>query len=375
MKENILITGGAGFIGSRLSRKLIEEGHNVTILDNLNSQIHTTKKIDIFLKKNSQFIIGDIRNTNQLLQITKKNDIVFHLASETGTGQSMYEIKKYFDTNVNGTASLIHTILKSDNTKKIILSSSRSIYGEGQYNCVDHGLFTIKTRHINEIKQKKYDPLCPKCKKQMNYIPSDENTPLNPVSTYALTKKMQEEIIYNMSVIGSYEYSILRYQNVYGPGQSLNNPYTGILAIFSNLARLDKDIEIYEDGKESRDFIYVDDVVDITARNIAYDLNVKNKIINIGTGKRTTVLDIAKKIIDQFGSKSRIKITGSYRVGDIRHASANIKLMKKIFNIKSDVDIDRGVKEFVNWVSQNKIGNFKGYEKSKKELIKKNLMK
>lgn len=373
MNENILVTGGAGFIGSNLSKKLIQDGHNVTIIDNLNSQIHPQKKIDTFLKKNAEFICGDIRNTNQLLKITKKNDVVFHLASETGTGQSMYETKKYFDTNVNGTASLMHCILKSNNTKKIILSSSRSIYGEGEYKCKYHGVFQIKARQVKDIKQMQYEPLCPKCKTQMSYIPSKEDSPLNPVSTYALTKKIQEEIIQSLADVGNYEYSILRYQNVYGPGQSLHNPYTGILAIFSNLARMHKNIEVYEDGKESRDFIYIDDIVNITAKGI--DPKIKNKIINVGTGKRTSVNEIAKKIIKQLKSKSQIKITGEYRVGDIRHASANIRIMKKMFNVKKNVDIDEGIENFINWVRQNDIGNYKGYEKSKRELINKKIIK
>ena len=260
---NILITGGAGFIGQKTSSKLIELGHKVIVLDNLSEQIHGRDKESV---KNIEgiFIEGDIRNNDDLNKAFNYDiEAVYHFAAETGTGQSMYEISNYTDVNVQGTANLLNFIQNNriDTLKKIILSSSRAVYGEGAYNCKIHGEVYPEERDEESLKLGDFETKCPICNENLELISTTEDAPFQPTSIYGLTKQVQEQLISlfikNMNIDGY----ILRYQNVYGPGQSLINPYTGILAVFSNLAREGQQINIFEDGLESRDFVYIDEVV------------------------------------------------------------------------------------------------------------------
>ena len=282
--KNILITGGAGFIGSRLCEKLYEKGYNITVLDNLSPQIHGGNESGLFgkIKNKCKFIKGDVRNKEDWQKALKGQEVVVHLASETGTGQSMYEIEKYNDVNVMGTSNMLEVLSTSNHlVKKIILSSSRSVYGEGKYKSNNQVIQYPKSRNIKHLEQGIFNLLCENTNQVMKPMPTDEESLINPKSIYALTKYTQEKMILLISQSLSINPVILRYQNVFGPGQSLSNPYTGILSIFSTRILNGNDLDVYEDGLESRDFVYIDDVVDATILGIENE-RANGEIFNVG---------------------------------------------------------------------------------------------
>ena len=266
--KNILISGGAGFIGSNLTKKLVSKGYNITILDNLSKQIHgKDQKSELYnsIKEISTFILGDVCNEEDWKKSLKGQDAVIHLAAETGTGQSMYEISRYNDVNILGTSHLLDFLANNKNSvKKLIIASSRSIYGEGKYKCENHGVVYPNDRIASNMMKGKFDLFCDVCGGELDLMPTDENSMIHPSSIYGITKHQQEQMTLLMGKSLGIPAVSLRYQNVYGPGQSLSNPYTGILSIFSTRMLNGNDIDIYEDGEESRDFVFIDDVVEAT---------------------------------------------------------------------------------------------------------------
>ena len=291
--KNILITGGAGFIGFELTKRLISEGFNITILDNLSKKIHPDKKKYNALRETTNFIIGDVTNRADWKKVIKSQDVIIHLASETGTGQSMYDIYNYTNINVASTALMLDVLTNTENNvKKIILSSSRAVYGEGKYKCPEHGFSYPDPRSIGDLGAKKYNFLCELCKKELAPVATDEDAMISPNSVYALTKYNQEQMLQLIGKSLDVNTVILRYQNVFGPGQSLSNPYTGILSIFSTRILNGNNIDIYEDGLASRDFIYIDDVVEATILGIEKE-QANGEVFNIGSGVATTVKEVA----------------------------------------------------------------------------------
>lgn len=374
---NILITGGAGFIGSHLSKKLFAQGHKITILDNLLEKIHGRDKNSSLLNSiinKVNFVYGDVRDAKLLKKIIKDQEVVVHLAAETGTGQSMYEIQKYSDNNINGTACLLEVLVNQKHAiNKVILSSSRAVYGEGKYNCKDHGVVFPDNRKQNDLLSGDFNVKCPICKTSVECLPTDEKAEIKPLSIYAITKYAQEQLISLTSKSINISSIILRYQNVYGPGQSLSNPYTGILSIFSTNLINEKGINIFEDGEETRDFVYIDDVVDATI--LAMGKKLKGNIIyNVGSGKRCSIKEVAELLKSKYDSKSNLNISGNFRLGDIRHNFADLTRIKKELNFKPKIKFTEGLDKFVAWVKQQKIKE-NGYEKSLQVMKDKNLFK
>jgi len=365
----ILITGGAGFIGSHLARRLVKEGNIVRILDNFSKQVHgDNKELDKDLLSGSvKLIRGDIRNKAIVAEAISDAEVIVHLAAETGTGQSMYEIEKYETTNVLGTLNIIEYLLQNETcVNKIIVASSRAIYGEGAYLCDAHNLVYPKERIEADMLNNQFEPRCPFCNEFLSPAPTIEASPLNPLSYYALTKQMQEQMVLMYSKILGISGISLRYQNVYGPGQSLKNPYTGIMAIFSSLARKSEDISIFEDGKESRDFVYIDDVVEATCSAI-FNSEIKVDSFNIGSGESTSVNQISAEIVDFFSSSSKIKTTAEFRIGDIRHNFADLTKAKKILKFNPKWKFNEGLEMFLNWTLLQPIPDLE-FQKSLKEM-------
>jgi dTDP-L-rhamnose 4-epimerase len=375
MNDLVLITGGAGFIGSEVARTLLCQGYRVRIIDNFSSQIHSNHFLPIDIAGNVELIDADI--CDPILLANSLDDVraVVHLAAETGTGQSMYRIENYFKVNVQGTALLLDLLMQGfgKQLETIIVASSRAIYGEGAYTCKEHGLVFPSHRTIISMTARQFEPICPKCKGSILPTPTPESCSLSPASFYAITKQVQEQAVLLFAKNRGINAFALRYQNVYGPGQSLINPYTGILSIFSNLARQNKKIEVYEDGMETRDFVYISDVVDATVNCISHSKNFIGAL-NIGSGEATSVLHVAKSVCKYLSSKSQIEINGIFRVGDIRHNIANLDRVKSLINYFPSVPFEVGLHRFLDWALSQEIINKGGYLESKEELLSRNLI-
>ena len=375
--KNILISGGAGFIGSNLTKKLVSKGYNITILDNLSKQIHgKDQKSELYnsIKEISTFILGDVCNEEDWKKSLKGQDAVIHLAAETGTGQSMYEISRYNDVNILGTSHLLDFLANNKNSvKKLIIASSRSIYGEGKYKCENHGVVYPNDRIASNMMKGKFDLFCDVCGGELDLMPTDENSKIHPSSIYGITKQQQEQMILLMGKSLGIPAVALRYQNVYGPGQSLSNPYTGILSIFSTRMLNGNDIDIYEDGEESRDFVFIDDVVEATILALEKE-EANHQIFNVGSGEATTVSQVANSLKSLYNSNANISIDGSFRLGDIRHNYADLNKIKNLLGFTAKFDFQTGISRFADWVKTQEVKEDK-YEQSLNELKNKGLIK
>jgi dTDP-L-rhamnose 4-epimerase len=372
---NILITGGAGFIGRHLCAALSAEGHALTVLDNFSAQVHDASSIEAFRSSfRGRLVQGDVRDRDAWEQSLPGQDAVVHLAAETGTGQSMYEVERYEAVNIRGTALMLDCLVngRHDSVRKLVVASSRAIYGEGRYRCPAHGVVHPTARDEADMKAGLFEPRCPTCGSFVDMLATVEESPMAPTSFYGLTKQVQEQMVLMYGrVLGISAYA-LRYQNVYGPGQSLNNPYTGILAIFSNLAREHKPINVFEDGKESRDFVYIDDVVRATAACLAPQRSGV-LALNVGSGVSTPVETVARSIIARLGSRSSLAVSGAFRKGDIRHNVADLALATEAIGFQPQVAFADGLASFLDWAQRGSVGQA-AYEASLQELRAKGLM-
>ncbi len=376
--KKILITGGAGFIGKHLIFKLIKKGLEIRVLDTLSSQIHGVipSNLEWLTHKDIEFIRGSVNSRRDWENALDDIDAVIHLAAETGTGQSMYEIAHYNETNSYGTALMFDVLqrMTRSRVKRILLASSRSVYGEGAYECVSCNYLRVypKSRSLEQLKKKQWDPQCPICSNAIYPIPTKENDLVLPASIYAATKYAQEDLVRIGSEALGIEHISYRFQNVYGEGQSLNNPYTGLLSIFSTKIRLGKTLPLFEDGNESRDFVHVDDVTEALIRGLSINKS-PNTVINIGSGKATSIKEIAEKLAIALHKIPNIEVTEQYRVGDIRHNFADIQRLKNYFQFQPQITIDEGLKRFAAWVESQPIPIDKG-EEANNELRKLKLM-
>ncbi len=355
---NILIVGGAGFIGANLVCRLHAEGHRVRVLDSLSPQIHGTDPRHSPLRQKiegrCEFVHGDVADAARVTAALDGCEAVVHLAAETGTGQSMYEVARYCQTNVQGTAVLLEAIAqRKDVVRKVVVASSRAVYGEGRYS-LDGGFVYPKGRHESDLSKGLFEPRCEASGRQLQLEATDEDSRVLPNSIYGVTKYTQEQMVLLHGKAMGIDATALRFQNVYGPGQSLSNPYTGILSIFSTRIRHERGIDIYEDGKESRDFVYIDDVVESLFLALTRP-EAAGQVFGIGTGVATTVLSVAQTLTAQYGIDVPIKITGAYRVGDIRHNFADVTKAAQLLGFRARVRFEEGIANFANWVLQQPI--------------------
>ncbi|TDT46347.1 dTDP-L-rhamnose 4-epimerase [Maribacter spongiicola] len=376
--KNILITGGAGFIGSNLALKLLQKGYVITVLDNLSTQIHgenpeETSPLYNSIKDKVNFIKGDVTVIDDWKKAISNQDAIVHFAAETGTGQSMYEVEKYVKVNIQGTALMLDFLINNKtNVKKVIVASSRSIYGEGKYLSKTLGDVYPKHRKESDMQKGDFDVKYPNTD-VLELVATDEDSKIHPSSVYGITKQNQEQMVMTVCPTVGIAPVAFRYQNVYGPGQSLSNPYTGILSIFSTQIKNGNGINIFEDGNETRDFVYIDDIVDATILGLEKE-EANGEVFNVGTGVAIDVITVAKTLIASYGIEVPLTVTGNYRIGDIRHNYACLKKIEKTLGFSPKVDFERGISNFTSWVDTQEVKE-DNYDKSIAEMKKKGMYK
>jgi len=350
MKGTVLITGGAGFIGSHLARELLRAGYHVRVLDSLVTQVHgDTPDRPSYLHKDAEFILGDVRNPELVDEALSGVDAVYHFAALVGVGQSMYQIAEYTSVNNLGTGVLLERLVKQ-RVSKLIVASSMSIYGEGAYVTPSGELHHQAVRTVKQLKARQWEMFTP------------EGLPLRPVATpeskqpslasvYALSKYDQEQMCLMVGRAYGIPAVALRFFNAYGPYQSLSNPYTGVLAIFAARLLNGKRPIIFEDGQQLRDFVSVYDIA--RACRLALEVNeAQDQVFNVGSGHETTILEVAERLAKVLGKKLEPEITGNYRVGDIRHCYPDMSLTQRVLGYKPAMSLEAGVRDLAEWLEQ-----------------------
>ncbi len=353
--SRVLVTGGAGFIGSRLVRRLLDAGREVTVLDALLPAVHGPDAEPPGALDGARFLRGDVRDEAAWREALDDVGLVYHLAAETGTGESMYRARRYVDVNVGGTA-LLCDLLATDEApavERVVLASSRAVYGEGPYRCPEHGVVHPDPRSAERLSRGRWEPVCPECGAEVTLLPAHAGTRAAPTSTYGMTKRDQEELLHLLLPSLGIEVASLRLQNVYGPGQSLRNPYTGILSIFSVRFLAGEGVRVFEDGAESRDFVFVDDVVEAFLRAGEVETGPGPLVVDVGSGEAVSVLRVARALAARYGApEDAVEVTGEYRVGDIRHAVADPARMEAILALGKPTGLDEGLDRLAGWVRE-----------------------
>ena len=349
-RARILITGGAGFIGSHLAERLREDGHSVVVLDNLHPQVHAGGVPPAL--PGCETVWADVRDSDALARAMKGVEVVHHFAAETGVGQSQYEIGRYVSVNTYGTAVVLEAAAR-EGVRQFVLASSRAVYGEGQFRCgACDQTFAPPGRRAAEMDAGVWEVPCPRCGRAAEPLPMSEETPPAPSSVYGVTKLQQEQLAFEVGRTYNLPVTALRFFNVYGPGQSLSNPYVGVLGTFFRRVRAGEVVEVYEDGRMLRDFVFIADVAEAlrlaTARERAF-----NQVMNVGTGRAVTLLEVAGEMHRALAQEPRVRVSGRYRLGDIRHAVATTSRLEEALGFRPRTTFAEGLRLFVAWALAN----------------------
>ncbi len=348
----VLVTGGAGFIGSHLVDALVREGHQVRVLDNLEPQVHEGRQ-PAYLHPDAEYRWGDLRDRQAVRKALEGVKVVFHEAAAVGVGQSMYQIEKYVSANVLGTAVLLDVIVTERvSIHKLVVASSMSLYGEGHYRCEACGPMVIALRPAEQLAARQWEPRCPRCRAAVVPQPTPEDKPLVPTSVYAVSKRDQEELCLTVGAAHQIPMVALRYFNVYGSRQALSNPYTGVCAIFSARIKHAKAPLLFEDGRQARDFTHVRDIVHANLL-VMREARADGRVFNVATGLPTSILDIARALIRCYGAAVEPQVTQQFRAGDIRHCYADIRRLREL-GFSPSVRLDDGLRELVAWGRQER---------------------
>jgi dTDP-L-rhamnose 4-epimerase len=349
-RASVLVTGGAGFIGSHLVDALVKQGYRVRVLDALVPQVHGAGAVPSYLDATVDFIRADICDRKEVDQALDGIDVVFHEAAEVGVGQSMYEIHRYVRANDLGTAVLLEAILaRQRQIRKLVVASSMSIYGEGAYTCADCGTVYPQLRPTAQLLDRRWELECSKCGKELSPKRTTEEKPLFPTSVYAVTKQDQEQFCLAVGRSYGIPTVALRYFNVYGTRQALSNPYTGVCAIFSARLLNGNRPMIFEDGEQSRDFVHVSDIVQANLLALETD-RADYQAVNLGTGVATSVREVSRLLAAGLDLNLEPHIVGKYREGDIRHCVADISKARSLLGYEPKVSLERGIPELLSWV-------------------------
>ncbi|MBI2870208.1 MAG: SDR family NAD(P)-dependent oxidoreductase [Candidatus Omnitrophica bacterium] len=373
MKGKVLVTGGGGFIGSFLCEQLLQKGYDVRAFDNLDPQVHPARRRPRYLTRECEFVQGDVRDPERLGRALSRVHAVVHLAARVGVGQSQYEIRSYTDVNIGGTANLLDLVANRHRARirKLVVASSMSIYGEGAYECPSCGPRLRAERTGEQLKSRKWEPLCTDCTRPLVARPTQENHPLRGDSIYAITKRVQEEMVISVGRTYGIPSAAMRFFNVYGPRQSLSNPYTGVLSLFLSRTKNRRPPIIYEDGLQTRDFISVHDVARACVALIESGEAVRG-VFNLGSGRGRAIRDIALKLIRETHSGVKPRITERYRQGDIRHCTADISRIRKALGFEPLVSFEDGIRELLDWAREEKARDYS--HRAQRELLSRGLV-
>ena len=348
--RRILVTGGAGFIGTHLVNALVSRGHRVRVLDALDPQVHGPNGAP-GAGEDVEMIRGNLLEEGTLARALAGTEVVFHQAASVGVGQSMYEPAAYTRVNSLGTAMLMERVASPDSkVEKVVVASSMSLYGEGKYACSECGPTHPSPRRREEMSRGVWEPGCPRCREALTPLPTDEAIPPAPTSVYAVTKRCQEETVLVMGRAYRIPAVALRYFNVYGPGQSLSNPYTGVAAIFASRILNGAPPILFEDGMQIRDFTHVSDIVQ--ANLLAMERSEADyQVLNVGTGRRTPLIELTRGLLGRLrsGDDLQPQIAGSFREGDIRHCYADISQIQKTLGFEPRVSLEKGFDDLADW--------------------------
>jgi dTDP-L-rhamnose 4-epimerase len=349
MNKSVLVTGGAGFVGSHLVDALVTSGYRVRVLDNLTPQVHG-EGVPGYVSPDAELMLGDVRDPIQVNRALDGMEMIVHLAAAVGVGQSMYEIAHYVGVNTQGTAVLLQKLLdRRSRVQKLVVASSMSVYGEGRYLCARCGEVTPRLRSAEQIARRQWEPECSRCREALTPMATDESKPLQPSSVYSLSKRDQEEMCllfgrtYGLPVVA------LRYFNIYGPRQALSNPYTGVAAIFASRLLNGNAPLVYEDGKQMRDFVNVADAVQATLLALESP-EADGHALNVGSGEPVSIREVAAALTNALQCDTAPEWTGKYRSGDIRHCFADISVAKKVLGYAPRVGLTQGMDQFVGWL-------------------------
>ncbi|AUB80929.1 NAD-dependent epimerase/dehydratase family protein [Candidatus Thiodictyon syntrophicum] len=368
----VLITGGAGFIGSHTADRLLAAGHQVRALDLLDPQIHGPGRVwPASLDPGVERMLGDVGDLQRVLTALDGVDAVVHCAALTGVGQSLYDIRHYVDTNTTGTATLIEAILKRGQPlPRLVLSSSRAVYGEGTHRCAAHGPCNPPTRDRRDLEQGRFGCYCPTCGAAMQSVPTAEDQPAAPLSVYAWTKRHQEDLCGYAARTYGIPVTILRYFNVYGSRQSLANPYTGVVSVFYSRLLAGQAISLYEGGEPLRDFVHIQDVVTANLLALRPDLPT-GMVFNIGSGGEVSIRQVALALMAATGRRVELLDRGEFRVGDIHACCADLRRATEHLGYRPAISLTQGLEEFVAWAASQPMTD--RYEQTVDELTRYNL--
>jgi dTDP-L-rhamnose 4-epimerase len=353
MGEQVLVTGGAGFIGSHLVDALIERGHRVRVCDNLCPQVHGDgATVPAHLHSEAEFIRGDVLDIDVLRRAVEGVDVIFHLAAAVGVGQSMYQIREYVETNSLGVANLLH-ILANDGprVRKLIVASSMSIYGEGAHRHPSGRVVHPGLRPPEQLRRRRWAMLDPDDGAELEPIPTPESKPLSPSSVYAVTKRDQEELALTVGPAYGIATVALRYFNVYGPRQALSNPYTGVMAIFASRLLNGHRPIIFEDGRQTRDFVHVRDVVRANLLAMERDTG-PSAVFNVGTGQFTSILAVCERMARALGTDHDPEVPSQFRAGDVRACVADLTAARSGLGFEPAVTLEKGLADHIAWVRE-----------------------
>ncbi|MEW5850769.1 MAG: SDR family NAD(P)-dependent oxidoreductase [Myxococcota bacterium] len=373
MGNKVLVTGGAGFIGSHLVDALLRRGDTVRVLDNLLPQAHPSGKAR-FLSPEAELIVGDLRDRAAVDRALDGIDTVFHQGGMVGNGQSMYDIQRYTDVNVTGTANLVEAMVsRRAQFRKFVVASSMVVYGDGAYRCAVHGVLQHAVRPETRLRARQWEPLCPACGAEVQPTPTSEEHAQRPTSTYGTSKRAQEELCLVLGRAYKMPTVALRYLNTYGSRQALQNPYTGVAAIMSMRLLNNKAPVIFEDGAQLRDLTHVSDVVAANIAAAEAGPEADYEPFNIGTGRSVTVLHMARTLAKKLGREIEPEVTGQFREGDIRHCLADVSKARRLLSWEARVTFDDGADELATWAAGERPADLT--EKANAELREKGLIR